>query len=183
MANKDKQIEKRNQEIARRKAEAEAREQALKAKKKKNAIIIVVAVVLVVAIACGVGIPVGLRQSTKYTKVNFKSLPVPTTVAEAQNSNLVQYNGKNVVMEGYTFACTSKYYVLCKSAVQSCPYVTGTVPNNGVRMEMKDGSYFNLGNNAKVRIYGKLKINTVAVEKFEGQETYMYLILDKIEEI
>lgn len=184
MANKDKQIEKRNQEMARRKAEAEARENERKAKQKKKLIIVIVAAVLVVAIACGVGIPLGIKQNNKYMKVDFKKLAVPTTVAEAQSSGLVPYNGKNVVMEGYAFPCGSnKYYVLCKEEVATCPYVTGTVPNNGVRMEMKDGTRFNLYSNARVRIWGTMKINTVAVEKFEGQETYMYLIIDKVEEI
>jgi hypothetical protein len=179
---KEKQIEKRNQEMARRKAEAEAREQALKAKKKKRLIIAVVAAVLVVAIVCGITIPLVIAQRNKYIKVNFKTLAVPTSVAEAQK--LTQYNHRNVEMEGYAFPCgTNRYYVLCKEEVQSCPYVTGQVPDNGVRMEMKDGSRFDAYYNTRVRIRGRLEINTVAVEKFEGLETYMYLVIDKIEEI
>lgn len=179
--NKDKQIEKRNQEMARRKAEAEARQQAIKAKKKKRIIIIAVAVVLVVAIVCAVAIPVGIQRSRTYKEVNFRTLTVPTTAEQA--AGLPQYNRMKVEMEGYTFPCTSKYYVLCKTAVNSCPYVAGSVPNNGIRMEMADGSYFNQGNNAHVRIHGTLRVNTVNVEKFEGFETYMYLVVDKIEEI
>ena len=182
MANKDKQIEKRNQEMARRKAEAEAREQALKAKKKKNAIIAIVVVSIVVLITCAIAIPLGIMQSRKYTEVNFKKLSVPTTIAEAQS--MPQYNKRNVVMEGYTFACTSRYYVLCKSEVQACPYVVGSVPNNGVRMEMKNESRFpTLGSNVRVRVYGTMYVNAVNVEMFEGLETYMWLELDKIEEI
>ncbi|MBQ4444223.1 MAG: hypothetical protein II896_06190 [Clostridia bacterium] len=181
MANKDKQIEKRNREMARRKAEAEARTQALKAKKRKRAIIAIVAACLVVAVVCAVTVGVTIAKSNKYTELDFKTLKVPTTAAEAQS--MQKYGHQNVIMEGYTFACTSKYYVLCKSAVSSCPYVTGTIPDNSIRMEMKDGSYFTLGNNARVRIWGRLEINTTGTEKFEGQETYMYLVLDKIEEI
>jgi len=181
MAVKDKQIEKRNQEMARRKAEAEAREAALKAKKKKTATIAIVVSLVVVLVACAIAIPLGVMNSKKYSEVNFKRLTVPTSIAEAQS--MPQYNKKNVVMEGYTFACTSRYYVLCKTEVASCPYVVGSVPDNGVRMEMRDKSYFNLGNNAHVRIRGTMYVNAVNVEKFEGYETFMYLVVDKIEEI
>lgn len=181
MANKDKQIEKRNQDMARRKAEAETQAKALQAKKRKRLFIALIASALVVAIVCAVAIPLGVRNHNQYKKVNFKTLSVPTTVEQA--ASMPQYNKMKVEMEGYTFPCTSRYYVLCKAAVNACPYVAGSVPNNGVRMEMKDGSYFNLGQNAHVRIYGTLRINTVNVEKFEGFETYMYLIIDKVETI
>ena len=182
--NKERQIEKRNQEMARRKQEAEAMAQALRAKKRKSVVIVVVVVALVIAIGCGIAIPVAIAQSNKYQKVNFRTLPVPTTAQEAQSAELVRYNQRNVEMEGYTFACTSQYYVLCKNAVKTCPYVAGSVPDNGVRMEMKDGSHFNLGSNAHVRIRGKLYVNTRNVEYFEkGLETYMYLVVDTIEQI
>ena len=182
MANKDRQIEKRNQEMARRKAEAEAREAEMRMKKKKRILIACIAAALVVAIACGVGIPLGVRQHNQYMEVNFRNLPVPTTVSEAQQ--LPQYNHRKVKLEGYTFPCTSIYYVLCKTAVSACPYVAGAVPNNGVRMEMKDGSRFQqLGQNAHVRVYATMEINTRNVELFEGYETYMYLVVDKIETI
>ena len=179
--NKDKQIEKRNQEMARRKAEAEAREKADKAKKKRATIIAIVVVSVVVLVTCAVAIPLAVIKSHKYTEVNFKKLAVPTTIAQAQA--MPQYNKRKVIMEGYTFACTSKYYVLCKSEVASCPYVVGSVPDNGIRMEMKDGSRFNEGNNAHVRIHGTMYVNAVNVEKFEGFEPFMYLVVDKIEEI
>ena len=181
MANKDKQIEKRKQEMERRKAEAEAREQAVAAKKKKRVTIAVVAAVLVVAITCAIAIPVAVAQHNKYMEVNFKTFKVPTTVAEAQT--MQQYNHRNVVMTGYSFPCTAKANVLCKSAVSSCPYVTGVIPDNGIVMKRKDGKAFNLGNNEHIRIYGRMEINTVAVEQFEGQDTYIYLIVDKVEEI
>ena len=178
---KDKQIEKRNQEMARRKAEAEAREKEAKAKKKRATIIAIVVATVVVLVTCAIAIPLGIAKNKAYAEVNFKRLAVPTTIADAQA--LPQYNKKKVIMEGYTFACTSKYYVLCKTEVASCPYVVGSVPDNGIRMEMKDGSYFNLGNNAHVRVHATMYVNAVNVEKFEGFETFMYLVVDKIEEI
>lgn len=178
--NRERQNERRKQEMERRRAAAEAQQKALAQKQKRTAIIITVAVLLVIAIVCGVAIPVGINKSREYTKVNFKALAVPTTKSEA--TAMVGYNNKKVELEGYTFPCTSIYYVLCKTTVNSCPYVEGSVPSDGVRMNMAGYYYFdNIGQNKHVRVKGTLHVNTLTVDYFEGYETWMYLVVDKIE--
>ncbi len=169
------------QQIAKRKAEEEAKRKEQQAKKKKRILIIVIAAVAAVAIICAIAIPVALNNKVTYEKIELSSLDIPdsSTAAKAV-SNL---NEKDVEIRGYLFPCTSQYYCLCTKAVASCPYATGSIPTDSIMIKYKDGAYFNYAQNTYASVKGELVVQSENALTFEGQKTYMYMLVDTVDVI
>ena len=177
MAKRDLQ-DKMVQEMRRRKAEAEAREKELAAKKKKKTTIIVAVLCVIVVATLSIAIPVGVVQAKRYQEVDFQTFSVPTT-ASAAKSMLTSYNQHKVEISGYLYPC-GEAMCLCKNVVASCPYVTGTIPSDGILIRKKKGSFSMDEQYVNACVKGTMMVSTFPVV-ISGQETYVYIMVDDIE--
>lgn len=171
--------EKRKQEMARRKAAAEARQREVAAKKKKKRLIIIAIACAVVLVTLAIAVPIAVTNATQYKAINFRTVSVPTTAAQARGA-VDDYNQRKVTLEGYLFPC-GKSTVLCKEIVSTCPYVTGSIPTDSILVRKREGIFGVSQQYVMARVSGTLVVSSGGTIKFEDQETYMYMLVDKVE--
>ena len=165
--------------MARRKAEAETRAREAAAKKKKKVIILVAVLCTIVVVVLAVAVPLAVIKANKYTALDFRTVAVPTTTAQARKA-VDKYNQRTVSIEGYLYPCGSST-VLCKEKVYTCPYVTGSIPSDSILVRKREGVFGINQQYVNARLSGTLVVSLGGTVKFEDQETYMYMLVDKVE--